>query len=154
MPNPSSPVSSGNISPAIVGPSKDTKEVYLIGGLVVVVAIIIGAFWYYSGQDHPYVSKAQSETPTNIHVTNVLRTSATQLAEPIVHNQTVPAASYKSDTIHTDLYFEVNRKGLTEEAKAILATQADLAKNDPDLGILVQGDTDHRVQPTTTGIWG
>lgn len=144
MQNPSSPVSSGNISPAIVGPSKDTKEVYLIGGLVVVVAIIIGAFWYYSGQDHPYVSKAQSETLTNTHVTNVLRTSTTQLAEPIVHNQIVPATDYRSDSIHTDLYFEVGRKGLTDEAKAILATQADLAKHDPDLGILVQGYTDQQ----------
>ena len=32
MQKPSSPVSSGNISPAIVGPSKDTKEVYVVGG--------------------------------------------------------------------------------------------------------------------------
>ena len=55
MQNPSSPVSSGNISPAIVGPSKDTNEVYLVGGLVAVVAIIIGAFWFYSGQDQPYI---------------------------------------------------------------------------------------------------
>ena len=61
MPNPSSPVSSGNISPAIVGPSKDTKEVYLIGGLVMAVAIVTGGFWYYSGQDQPYPSKTQSE---------------------------------------------------------------------------------------------
>ena len=36
MQNPSSSVSLGNISPAIVGPSKDSKEVYLIGGRVVV----------------------------------------------------------------------------------------------------------------------
>jgi len=38
----------------------------------------------------------------------------------------------------------VGRKGLTDDAKAILATQADLAKNDPDLGILVQGYTDQQ----------
>ena len=56
----------------------------------------------------------------------------------------VPASSYKSDSIHTDIYFEVGRKGLTDDAKAILATQADVAKNDPDLGILVQGYTDQQ----------
>lgn len=144
MQNPSSSVSSGNISPAIVGPSKDTKEVYLIGGLVVVVSIVIGGFWYYSGQDQPYTLKTQSEPQANAHVTNLLKTSTPPPVEPIVHRQTVPAASYKSDSIHTDLYFEVGRKGLTDDAKAILATQADLAKNDPDLGILVQGYTDRQ----------
>ena len=144
MQNPSSPVSSGNISPAIVGPSKDTKEVYLIGGLVVVVSIVIGGFWYYSGQDQSFALKTTAETLTNAQVTNLLKTGTTPLVEPIVHNQVLPAVSYKSDSIHTDIYFEVGRKGLTDDAKTILATQADLAKNDPDLGILVQGYTDQQ----------
>ena len=144
MQKPSSSVSSGNISPAIVGPSKDTKEVYVIGGLVLGLAIVIGAFWYYSGQDQFFASKTPAETLTNAQVANVLKTSTTPLVEPIEHNQIVPASSYKSDSIHTDIYFEVGRKGLTDDAKAILATQADLAKNDPDLGILVQGYTDQQ----------
>ena len=144
MQKPSSPVSSGNISPAIEGPSKDTKEVYIIGGLVVVLALVIGAFWYYSGQDQSFASKIQSETLTNAQVTTVLKTGTTPLVEPILPNQIVSTSSYKSDSIHTDIYFEVGRKGLTDDAKAILATQADLAKNDPDLGILVQGYTDQQ----------
>src|SRR5262249_19650505 len=74
----------------------------------------------------------------------VQRPSATPPVEPIVHSQTVPAFSHTSDSIHTDIYFEVGRKGLTDDAKAILASQADLAKNDPDLGILVQGYTDQQ----------
>ena len=144
MEKPSSSVSSGNISPAIVGPNKDSKEVYVIGGLVLILAIAIGAVWYYSGQDQSFASKTPAETLTNAQVTNVLKTSTTPFVEPIVHNQIVPASSYKSDSIHTDIYFEVGRKGLTDDAKAILATQADLAKNDPDLGILVQGYTDQQ----------
>ena len=144
MEKPSSSVSSGNISPAIVGPSKDTKEVYVIGGLVLSLAIVIGAFWYYSGQDQSFASKTPAEALSNAQVTNVLKTSTTPLVEPIVHNQIVLASSYKSDSIHTDIYFEVGRKGLTDDAKAILATQADVAKNDPDLGILVQGYTDQQ----------
>jgi peptidoglycan-associated lipoprotein len=144
MQKPSSPVSSGNISPAIVGPSKDTKEVYVIGLGVLGLAVIIGAFWYYSGQGQSYATKAPAETLTNAQVANVLKTSTTPPVEPIVHSQTVPASNYKSDSIHTDIYFEVGRKGLTDDAKAILATQADLAKNDPDLGILVQGYTDQQ----------
>ena len=144
MQKPSSPVSSGSISPAIVGPSKDTKEVYVIGGVVAILALVIGAFWYYSGQDQSFASKIQSETLTNAQVTTVLKTGTTPLVEPIVPNQIVSTSSYKSDSIHTDIYFEVGRKGLTDDAKAILATQADLAKNDPDLGILVQGYTDQQ----------
>lgn len=144
MQNPSSSVSSGNISPAIVGMDKGTKEVYVIGGVVLGLAIGVGSFWYYSGQGQSYVSKTPAETLTNAQITNVLKTSTIPPVEPIVHNQIVPASSYKSDSIHTDIYFEVGRKGLTDDAKAILATQADLAKNNPDLGILVQGYTDQQ----------
>ncbi|HSL05032.1 MAG TPA: OmpA family protein [Nitrospiraceae bacterium] len=144
MQNPSSSVSSGNISPAIVGSDKSTKEVYVVGGMVLILAVAIGGGWYYSGQGQAYVSKPMAETLSNAQVTKVLKTSTTPPVEPIVHSQTVPAASYKSDSIHTDIYFEVGRKGLTDDAKAILATQADLAKNDPDLGILVQGYTDRQ----------
>jgi peptidoglycan-associated lipoprotein len=144
MQNPSSSVSSGNISPAIVERDKGTKEVYVVGGMVLILAVAIGAVWFYSGQGQSYVSKPSAETLSNAQVTNVLKTSTTPPVEPILHNQIIPASSYKSDSIHTDIYFEVGRKGLTDDAKAILATQADLAKNDPDLGILVQGYTDQQ----------
>ncbi|MEO5630853.1 MAG: hypothetical protein ABIQ24_07110, partial [Nitrospiraceae bacterium] len=87
MEKPSSSVSSGNISPAIVGPSKDTKEVYVIGGLVFSLAIVIGAVWFYSGQDQSFASKTPAETLTDTQVTNVLKASTTPLVEPILHNQ-------------------------------------------------------------------
>ena len=144
MQNPSSSVSSGTMSPAIVGSDKGTKEVYVIGGVVLGLAIVVGAGWYYSGQGQSYVSKTPAEALSNTQVTNVLKASTIQPVEPIVHNQPIPTASNKPDSIHTDIYFEVGRKGLTDNAKAILATQADLAKNDPDLGILVQGYTDQQ----------
>ncbi len=63
----------------------------LIGGLVLSLAIVIGAVWYYSGQGQSYASKAQTETLTNAQVTNVLKTSATPPIEPIAHSQTAPA---------------------------------------------------------------
>jgi len=144
MQNPSSSVSSDNISPAIVGTDKGTKEVYVIGGVVLGLAIVVGTFWYYSGQGQSYVLKGPAEPMTHAQVANVLKTSTTPPVEPIVYNQIVPASSAKSNSIHADIYFEVGRKGLTDNAKAILATQADLAKNDPDLGILVQGYTDRQ----------
>jgi peptidoglycan-associated lipoprotein len=144
MQNPSSSVSSGNISPAIVGSDKGTKEVYIFGGMVLIVAVALGAGWYYSGQGQSYVSKTPAEALSNTQVTNVLKASTTPPIEPMMHSQPVLAASTKPDSIHTDIYFEVGRKGLTDDAQAILATQADLTKNDPDLGILVQGYTDQQ----------
>ena len=144
MQNPSSSVSSGNISPAIVGSDKGTKEVYIVGGMVLIVAVAIGAVWYFSGQGQSYGSKTPAETLSSAQVTNVLKASTTPPVEPIMPSQTIPTTSTKPDSIHTDIYFEVGRKGLTDDAKAILATQADLAKNDPDLGILVQGYTDQQ----------
>jgi peptidoglycan-associated lipoprotein len=134
-----SQVSSGAIAPTVIGPNKDMKEVYILSGLVLVLAGAIGAFWYYSGQEQSYASKTPTETLTGAQVTNVLKTSTTPIVEPVINTQIA-----KPDSIHTDIYFEVGRKGLTDDAKAILATQADLAKNDPDLGILVQGYTDQQ----------
>jgi peptidoglycan-associated lipoprotein len=144
MQNPSSSVSSGNMSPAIVGSDKGAKEVYVVGGMVLILAVAIGAVWFYSGQGQSYASKTPAETLSNAQVTNVLKASTTPPVEPIMPSQIISAPSYKSDSIHTDIYFEVGRKGLTDDAKAILATQADLAKNDLDLGILVQGYTDRQ----------
>lgn len=146
MEKPSSSVSSGNLSPAIVGPSKDSKEVYVIGGVVLILAIAIGAVWFYSQELVVSSANGSNSQLTDKQVSTLLKDTSTtsQLSEPILHNQLVPASSYKSDSIHTDIYFEVGRKGLTDDAKAILATQADLAKSDPDLGILVQGYTDQQ----------
>jgi peptidoglycan-associated lipoprotein len=133
-----SQVSSGAIAPTVIGPHKDMKEVYILSGLVLVLAGTIGAFWYYSGQDQSFASKTPAETLTGTQVTNVLKTSAPTI-DPVINTQIA-----KPDSLHTDIFFEVGRKGLTDDAKAILATQADLAKNDPDLGILVQGYTDQQ----------
>ena len=110
MQNPSSSVSSGNISPAIVERDKGAKEVYVVGGMVLILAVAIGAVWFYSGQGQSYVSKAPAEALSNTQVTNVLKTSTTPPIEPILHSQIVPASSYKSDSIHTDIYFEVDAR--------------------------------------------
>ena len=129
-----------------MGPSNDSKEVYVVGGLVLILAIAIGAIWFYSQELMVPSANSSNSQLTDKQVSTMLKnTRATSpLSEPIVPNQIVPASSYKSDSIHTDIYFEVGRKGLTDDAKAILATQADLAKNDPDFGILVQGYTDQQ----------
>jgi peptidoglycan-associated lipoprotein len=142
-----SQVSSGAIAPTVIGPDRDMKEVYILAGLVLVLAGAFGAFWYYSGQEQSYASKTQTETLTGAQVTNVLKTNTTPHVETGANSRIVPSQISQSDSSHIDIYFEVGRKGLTDDAKAILATQADLAKNNQDLGILVQGYTDQQGSP-------
>ena len=146
MQNPSSSVSSGNISPAIVGPSKDTKEVYVVGGLVLILAIAIGAVWFYS-QDLVVSSangsnKQLTDNQVSTLLKNTIATSPT--SEPLTRAVVTGVSATIGDIVHTDIYFEVGRKGLTDEAKSILATQAEILKKDADWGLLVQGYTDQQ----------
>src|SRR5438552_16949156 len=126
MEKPSSSVSSGNISPAIVGPSKDSKEVYVIGGLVLILAIAIGAVWFYSQELVVSSANGSNNQLTDKQVSALLKnTSVTSpLSEPIMHNQIVHASSHNYDNIHTDIYLEVGRKPLTNDSQALLVTQA------------------------------
>jgi len=48
------------------------------------------------------------------------------------------------DIIHSDVYFEAGRKGLTDEGKAQILAQADLLKQHHDYGVLIQGHTDQQ----------
>lgn len=144
MQKPSS-VSSGNISPAIVGPNKDMKEVYVLGGLVFGLAIVIATFWFYS-QDLAVSSTGQHDQLTDNQVSTPLKnTSVTnQLSEPLTRAVATGASAAAGDVVHSDIYFEVGRKGLTDEAKSILAAQADILKKNGDWGLLIQGYTDQQ----------
>src|SRR2546426_10733008 len=94
----SSSVSSGDISPTIVGPSKDTKEVYVIGGLVLILAIAIGAVWFYSQELVVSSANGSKNQLTDKQVSTMLKnTSANNPpSESIVPNQTVPPPTHKS----------------------------------------------------------
>ena len=60
----------------------------------------------------------------------------------------VASVSSVADIIHSDVYFETGRKGLTDEAKAQLAAQADLLKLNQDYAVLIQGYTDQQGSAT------
>src|SRR5678815_2477045 len=51
MQNSPSQITSGNIAPSISGPRKD-KDVLVVSGLIVSLAAVIGAIWYYSSTEH------------------------------------------------------------------------------------------------------
>ena len=135
-----SQVTSGNIASAISGPHKD-RDVFVVSGLVVSLAAVIGAFWYYSSTDHT----TGQEQLNGSQVSEVLKNTQ-PLVTPVslspARIQEPPAP--RSGVIHTDLYFEVGRKALTDEARKLLQEQAALLKSDADLGVLVQGYTDQQ----------
>jgi peptidoglycan-associated lipoprotein len=140
----SSQVSSGNIAPKVLGPERDAKEVMLLGGVVLFVAGALATTWYFSQ------SKDQSRVTGATEQANVQdlfkKSTAMNQAETSTTNSTkmvTPAPSI-SDIIHTDIYFEVGRKGLSDEGKAQLAMQAAMLKQHEDYGVLIQGYTDQQ----------
>jgi peptidoglycan-associated lipoprotein len=140
----SSQVSSGNITPKVLGPQRDAKEVMLLSGLVLFVVGTLATIWYVSQP------KEQSKVTGSTEQVNVqdLFKKATAMnqaeASPTNSTKVVPPAPSISDIIHTDIYFEVGRKGLTDEAKVQLAMQADMLKQHEEYGVLIQGYTDQQ----------
>lgn len=142
-----SQVSSGNITPTVMGPQKDTKEVVVLAGLVLFLGGLIAAAWYYGQLADPVKIGPATERVENGTVSEFLKNaSAMTQAQASTTNATpvtAPVASI-ADIIHSDVYFEVARKGLTDEAKAQLAAQADMLKQHEDYGVLIQGYTDQQ----------
>jgi peptidoglycan-associated lipoprotein len=140
-----SQVTSGNIAPTISGPRKE-HEVVIVSGVVAALAVVIGAFWYYSSTGQ-FIASSEDNLTTS-QVSEVLKSNSQPLATPVSFQtstvEDLPIAIAKPGITHTDLYFELGRKGLTDEAKGLLQNQALILKNDPNLGVLVQGYTDQQ----------
>ena len=141
-----SQITSGNIAPSISGPRKD-KDVLVVSGLVVSLAAVIGAIWYYSSTE-----QGSGREPLNgTQVSEALKNTQPVMTPVSVSPskiEAVTATAPKSGILHTDLYFEVGRKGLTDEARTLLQAQASLLKQDANLGVLIQGYTDQQGSAT------
>jgi len=148
MQNGPSQVSSGNITPKIVGPQRDTKEVTLLAGVVFVLGGLVAAAWYYGqAADQITVTPATEKIENTTVPAIIKKAGAINQAKSTTINATsvtAPAVAPLDDVIHTDVYFEVGRKGLTEEGKAQLTARAELLKHNQDYGILIQGYTDQQ----------
>jgi peptidoglycan-associated lipoprotein len=138
-----SPVTSGAISPTAMGPAKETKDVYVLAALILFLAVLLAGFWFYTQSiEQPARRLPAPDSLNNPQVSEALKSVSVPSTSPS-KDQTVasvPAATL----IHTDIYFEVGRKGLTDEGRAILQQQAERLKKDQDLGILVIGHTDQQ----------
>jgi len=136
-----SQVTSGNITPAISGPRKD-KDVLVVSGLIVSLAAVIGAIWYYSSNEQTTRQEPLNGSQVSEALSNN-QPSVTPASLPVVKVSETPDGT-KPRIVHTDLYFEVGRKGLTDEARKSLQEQAIILKSDRNLGVLVQGYTDQQ----------
>ncbi|MBH0198769.1 MAG: OmpA family protein [Nitrospira sp.] len=148
MQNGPSQVSSGNIGPKIVGPQKETREVALLAGLVLFLGGALAAAWYY-GQNSDRITVTQAtETIGNTTVPGIIKHAGSlSQADAAIGKSTpvtAPMVAPLDDVIHADVYFEVGRTGLTDEAKAQLAARAEQLKHNQDYGVLIQGYTDQQ----------
>lgn len=137
-------VSSGNIAPKVMGPQRDIKEVVVLAGVVFFIGGLLAAAWLYSH------ASDQGKVTGTIEQANVqdLFKNATAMsqAEASITYPAQVATSVVSipDIIHSDIYFEVGQKGLTEEGKAQLSAQAAMLNQHEDYGVLIQGYTDQQ----------
>ena len=138
-----SQITSGNIAPTITGPRKD-KDVLVVSGLVVGLAAVIGAMWYYSATEQSTVR----EPLNGSQVSEALKNTQTVITPVSLSRSKNDETPSKPSILHTDLYFEIGRKGLTDEARTLLQAQASILKQDPNLGVLVQGYTDQQGSAT------
>ncbi|HEX8751166.1 MAG TPA: OmpA family protein, partial [Nitrospira sp.] len=116
-------------------------DVLVVSGLIVGLAAVIGAFWYYSSTEPTGPDQLNGSQVSEVLKNN--QPLVTPVSLPMSTSQEAQVGT-KPGIIHTDLYFEVGRKGLTDEARKLLQEQAILLKNDANLGVLVQGYTDQR----------
>lgn len=141
-------VSAGPVTPTIVGPDNDMKDVYILGGLVFFLTVVVSAFWYYSQVDEDAHSTRSAETLNPVEVSQVLKdaTDHVPVSAPIpsTHVDAAPLATRSTDILHDDIQFEIGRKGLSDDGKAALLRHAEFLKSEPDWGILLQGYTDQQ----------
>ncbi len=130
-----------------MGPQKDTKDIVILSSLVLLLAGLSAVAWIYTEMNDPKALTAPTDKVESSNVSEILKKASglSQAEASITHSTpvTAPVASV-ADIIHSDVYFEVGRKGLTDEAKAQLAAQGDLLKQNQDYAVLIQGYTDQQ----------
>jgi peptidoglycan-associated lipoprotein len=143
---PTANISAGPVAPAIVGPDRDMKDVYILSGLVAFLALVVAAFWYYSQTDEAAHNNRSAEALNSAQISQVLKDSTgsapVSTTIPTSHVEAAPLAVMSTDVLHDDIHFEIGRKGLTDDGKAALQRHAEFLKSEPDWGILLQGYTD------------
>lgn len=127
------------------------KEVMIVGGVVLALAIGIGIAWMLASQPEPMTPASSASFPSLPVATSVVSTTAIQSGETAsqapshltpVSTQTLP--TQLNESLHADISFDFGKNRLTDEAKVYLDEHASFMTRNPDYGLLVQGYTDGR----------
>lgn len=143
----SSQVSSVNIAPKVMEPQKETKEGMVLAGVVLFIGGLLAAVWLYSQAGNQVKGSPTTGKTPHAEVTDLLKKAAVvnqAVAQTTHPTQTGTPVVSMPDSVHTDIYFEVGRKGLTDEGKAQLVAQIEMLKQHEDYGVLIQGYTDQQ----------
>ena len=143
----SSQLSSGPIAPKVMGPQREMKETIALAGVVLIIGGLIAVFWLYSQANTPVKASPTTSKIQHAEVTDLLKKTAAlnQAEASTTHaNQGTPPVASIADIVHADIYFEVGRKGLTDEGKVQLLAQAAMLSQHEDYGVLIQGYTDQQ----------
>ncbi|MFZ1804610.1 MAG: hypothetical protein WAU05_11850, partial [Nitrospira sp.] len=130
-----SQVASGNIAPMIKGPEKARKEVNVLAGVVLFLGGLLATAWLYSQTGDQVTASLATEKVEHASVPGLLMKSSAlhQTGASSAHSAQITAPAQSTpEIIHADVYFEVGRKGLTDEGKAQLAAQAAMLKQHKD----------------------
>ena len=137
-------ISTGAVAPPIVGTYGPTK-LHRVGiGLVLLAGAAGMIFWFITQREKSTdYSKASKEADLPMVQTVVD-------PQPIpFQSSSVTVRSMDPPTVlHEDIYFEVGRKGLSDDGKSALLKQAEYLKANPDWGVLILGHTDRQGSDT------
>ncbi|HSE59793.1 MAG TPA: OmpA family protein [Nitrospiraceae bacterium] len=148
-------VYTGNTTTGSVAPDSQTadrgmKEVMIVGGTVLLLAIGIGIAWMVASQSEqmtPASSVSFPSSPVAIpdNSTTAARTAETA-SQPThlasVSTQALP--TQLTESLHADISFDFGKTRLTDEAKVYLNEHASFMTRNQDYGLVIQGYTDAR----------
>lgn len=132
------------VAPTVLGPDHGIKEVMIVGGAVLILAIGMGIFWMTSADDDIRTTTAAG-TVASIPVAPFVPTLVSTTVEPVAPAPLAPALPTQlKDSLHADVYFDFGRNGLSDEAKTNLDAYASFLNKEADWGVIIQGYTDSR----------
>jgi len=133
-------ISTGTAAPPIVGTYGPTK-LHRVGiGLVLLAGLAGLIFWFVTQRD---TSTDYSKTSKEVGVP-MGQTAVDPQPIPFQSSPVTVRTMEPPTVLHEDIYFEVGRKGLTDDGKSTLQKQAEYLKASPDWGVLIQGHTDRQ----------
>jgi peptidoglycan-associated lipoprotein len=123
-----------------MGPQKKPKEGIVLAGVVLFIGGLHAAIWLYSQSSNQAMTTPLTNKIEHADVSDLLKKATVVnqgMASTTYPTQVTTQVVSAPDIVHTDIYFEVGRKGLTDQGKAQLSAQADMLKLHEEYGVWI-----------------